>query len=154
MKTIRLISLLAVLSTVNLSAEVELRNAPEAVQANAAVEVVVSGIEKGKIYSEIPPVLVQLTGLKEGVDLWVEVYSGKIKWTKPGVALANHRELLWLDDVAVLNVPNLEKACNRNGTWTLVVMTKDRDETAVIAKTTFKVNRASQTVPRGFVSSP
>ncbi len=113
----------------------------------------VSGIENGGVYNELPPVLVEFSGLRRGADIRVEVYRGSRTTTKRGQVLADSEAIFWLGDEAILNVSGLEKACRMAGTWTLVVMKKDGLGLAPISTTTFELAKGSSQSIEGLIST-
>lgn len=108
----------------------------------STVEAVVSGLEEGTTYSALPPVLVEATGLKVGGKLWVEVYRGSAVEDRAGDRVVDQTSILWVEKVAVLNVPDLREHCAKPSQYTMVVRTEANRRVVTLATTTFESREA------------
>ena len=68
--------------------------------------------------------------------VWVEVKKGGADAVAPGLTV-DSKFYLRKNNVGILNVPGLAKACNKEGVYTVRVMMSDRHGTKVLTTTTF-----------------
>ena len=101
----------------------------------------ISGLEADCAHSELPPVLVELSGLPPKAAVWVQVRRIDPQ-TSALPTTVESRFYLRKGTEGVLSVPGLHRACRGEGTWTVEVLLSEGRGTTVLASKTFRLGHA------------
>ncbi|GEM_PF-882671 len=109
--------------------------------ASTRIEAHISGLADGGVYTDLPPVLVEFQHLSRTAEVWVEVREGAARSAERGTILDRSKMLRMSEGRAVLSVADLHKACDSDGTWSLMVLARNSLGVAPLAETTFELRR-------------
>ena len=100
-----------------------------------------SGLEEGGIYTDLPPVLVELKEVTPSMHVRVEVSRGPLRDGERGKVLQGPELARLPGDRAVMTVTGLQAACDRDGTWSVTVILRSPRGERRLATTTFELRR-------------
>ena len=108
--------------------------APNQKSAKPAITAQLSGLDAKRPYDELPPVLLEVTGLARSATLWFEVSS---EANPSKVVRLDPERILRRKSGVIVNVTGLERICVEPGTWTVTVHCKQNGRTHTLTHASF-----------------